>query len=117
MNNYLCGLELLLDLNDQLFRMTGGYWTKFEVKQVEVRPGIPHGIRYSLTLHDDSGKRLLGFDNAHAIRSQRYKAKIVEWDHYHEREKVSSYQFVSAVELIEEFWLRVDRFLKENEHE
>jgi len=28
----------------------------------------PHGIRYSLTLHDKYGARVLGYDNAHAVK-------------------------------------------------
>lgn len=28
----------------------------------------PHGLDYSLTLHDDENNRLLPFDNAHSVR-------------------------------------------------
>ncbi len=32
--------------------MDNGYWVKFEVKQVASNENIPHGIKYSLMLHD-----------------------------------------------------------------
>jgi len=45
-------LENLLNLHGEVFPMGNGYWIKFEAYQVEVMRSIPHGIRYSLTLHD-----------------------------------------------------------------
>lgn len=66
------GLEVLLDLHGEVFPMgDDGFWTKFEAWRVEPSEHIPHGIRYSLTLHDKHNKRVLGYDNAHAIKSQR----------------------------------------------
>ena len=62
------GIVTLIDLNDQILDQGDGYWIKFEACRVEVSDGIPHGIRYSLTLHDPYGKRILGFDNAHAVK-------------------------------------------------
>ena len=41
------GLEVLLSLDGEVFRLDNGYWTKFEVKQIASTPEIPHGIRYS----------------------------------------------------------------------
>ena len=29
---------------------------------------LPHGIRYSLTLHEPYGKNVLCYDNAHAVK-------------------------------------------------
>ncbi len=29
---------------------------------------VPHEIRYALTLHEPYGKRILGYDNAHAVK-------------------------------------------------
>ena len=37
----------------------------------------PHGIRYSFTLHDTDGTRLLGFDNAHGV------SRALPHDHRH----------------------------------
>ena len=45
-------LDTLLDLDGEIFPMDNGYWTKFEASRVIPTPQIPHGIRYSLTLHD-----------------------------------------------------------------
>jgi hypothetical protein len=45
-------LNTLLEMHDTLYVLEGGYWLKFEVWQVRVSDAIPHGIRYSLTLHD-----------------------------------------------------------------
>ncbi len=59
------GLEVLLQLDNEIFPMENGFWTKFEAKQVVVNEHIPHGIKYSLTLHDPSNTRILGYDNAH----------------------------------------------------
>jgi hypothetical protein len=47
---------------------------------------IPHGIRYSLTLHDQSGVRILGYDNAHSIKLHsrfKYAGQILPYDHKH----------------------------------
>lgn len=51
--------------------MDNGYWTKFEVRNVKATSQIPHGIKYSLTLHDNNNRRILGYDNAHAIKPMR----------------------------------------------
>ena len=45
-------LELLMDLDGLNFSQEGGYWVKYEVSTVEKTPERPHGIKYSLTLHD-----------------------------------------------------------------
>ena len=45
-------LENLLNLHGEVFPMDNGYWVKFEAYQVKVSKSVPHGIRYSLTLHD-----------------------------------------------------------------
>jgi hypothetical protein len=69
-------LDALLDLDGEVFILEGKgrYWVKFEVKRVEASPERPHGLGYSLTLHDDAGDRLVGFDNAHAVGRERARA-------------------------------------------
>ncbi|MSQ70013.1 MAG: hypothetical protein EXR27_01825 [Betaproteobacteria bacterium] len=64
------GLDALLILDGETFFADeeGTLWVKFDVKEVSVTAQRPHGLIYSLTLHDERGARLLGFDNAHAIR-------------------------------------------------
>jgi hypothetical protein len=69
------GLNTLLELNGVEYWLNENCWVKFEAYEVkEVTPQIPHGIRYSLTLHDRYNKRIMGFDNAHA-----FKAKIKKY--------------------------------------
>ena len=62
------GIASLLDLHDQIIDLDGGCWVKIEAWRVEVTEHVPHGIRYSLTLHEPYGKRILGYDNAHAVK-------------------------------------------------
>lgn len=64
-------IEVLLDLDGVIIEQAGGYWTKFEVRQLsKATDEIPHGIRYSLTLHSKDGKRVMGFDNAHFVKQK-----------------------------------------------
>jgi len=66
-------LETLLDLDGEVFPMDNGYWTKFEARRVDPTKQIPHGIRYSLTLHNRNNIRILGFDNAHTFKPKSKK--------------------------------------------
>ena len=61
-------LETLLELDGEIFPMENGYWTKFEAHRVTPTQHMPHGVRYCLTLHDRNNTRILGFDNAHAVK-------------------------------------------------
>jgi hypothetical protein len=107
------GLRLLLDLDGEVFPMDNGYWTKFEAKIVTPTSSIPHGVRYSLTLHQRNNKRILGYDNAHGFkpRNKRYAGNRLVWDHKHDRGQVEFYEFESAGTLLEDFWNDVDRIL------
>jgi len=45
-----------------------------------------HGIRCSLTLHDRYGARVLGYDNAHAVRPPKkikFAGQRLPYDHRH----------------------------------
>jgi len=64
-------LEFLLGFDGRIHYLDQGYWLKFEVKPVEPTQERPHGLRYSFTLHDPSGNRLVGFDNAHGVPPAR----------------------------------------------
>lgn len=46
------GLTTLLDLNDSSIAQERGCWVKIEAWEVPKSDEMPHGIRYSLTLHD-----------------------------------------------------------------
>jgi len=108
-------LETLLHLDGEVFPMDNGFWTKFEAYKVEPSEYVPHGVRYSLTLHDNNNTRILGFDNAHAYKpkKRKYGAQKITWDHKHKREKVSPYEYESASQLLEDFWVAVDEMIKE----
>ena len=109
------GLEILLELNGEIFPKDNGYWTKIEVRESVANEHIPHGIKYSLILHNRSNIRVLGYDNAHGIKPKRkkYGAKRVVWDHKHERKIVEPYEFESPAQLLEDFWENVERMLLE----
>ncbi len=78
------GLEYLLDLNGEEFTLTEGYWIKLDADLTTPTAERPHGIRYCLTLHDKYNNRILGFDNAHSIKTgKKFKGRIIEYDHMH----------------------------------
>jgi hypothetical protein len=103
-------LDTLLDLHGQLLVVDekGGRWVKFVVRRVPVTPQRPHGLDYSLTLHDASGERLVGFDNAHPIPGSKAAVK----DHKHRFRTVKPYAYTDAATLLEDFWSEVDNVLR-----
>ena len=106
-------IETLLNLAGESFHLDSGYWVKYEVKKVRITPQIPHGIRYSLTLHDRNSTRILGYDNAHRIKQQgknKFRGRRIIWDHKHKNQKIFPYEFESAGQLIENFWKEVLEF-------
>ena len=112
------GIATLLDLHDQILDQGGGYWIKFEAWGVDACDGIPHGIRYSLTLHEPYGKRILGFDNAHAVKPRKkfkYAGRRLAYDHKHRHvsDEGVPYEFQDAQQLLLDFFAEVDRVLQE----
>lgn len=112
------GLEALLLLDGEIYDQGNGYWIKIEARRVESSVHVPHGVRYALTLHDRYGSRLLGFDNAHAVKPpkrKRYSGRRLAYDHRHRhsRDKGVPYEFTSPQHLLEDFFDAVDRVLKE----
>ncbi len=95
--------------------MDNGYWVKFEARRVATSTQLPHGIRYSLTLHNRDNKRVLGFDNAHAIKPARkqFGARKTTWDHKHRRDDIASYEFETPGQLLEDFWREAERVMAE----
>ena len=45
----------------------GEHWVKFSIRRAPVSSERPHGLQYSLTLHDKTSERLVGLDNAHDV--------------------------------------------------
>lgn len=111
-------LETLLDLDGSILEQERGYWIKVEAKRVEASEGIPHGIRYSLTLHNKFGTRVLGYDNAHAVKPPKkfkFAGRRLPYDHRHRTssDKGVPYEFESPQRLLEDFFAEVDRVIKE----
>lgn len=102
---YLLGLNGVEMFLDESLR----YWVKFTVHRVQNTPELPHGIAYSLTLHDKAGERLLGFDNAHRVGKNR------GLDHWHRSRSDAGrvYDLRSPNQLLVDFWREVDRIMKE----
>ena len=88
MNGPDAGLDTLLDLDGSILEQEGGYWIKIEARRIPASEHVHHGIRYSLTLHDKYGTRVLG-------------------------DKGVPYAFESAHRLLEDFFAEVDRVIKE----
>jgi hypothetical protein len=111
------GLDTLLDLDGQTFFIDGEgrHWVKFEVKRCEFSAERPHGLRYSLTLHDVSGTRLVGFDNAHSVSTKGGPARRSKQnhDHKHRLRTVRPYDYRDAATPLGDFWAEVDAVLRE----
>ncbi len=111
------GIETLLDLDSVVIDQDNGFWVKFDVSKTTVTKERPHGLRYSLTLHDKYGKRLMGFDNAHPVKlpkKYKYSGRVIEFDHHHRHSLDSGipYEFKDAYQLIQDFFAKVDDVLK-----
>jgi Family of unknown function (DUF6516) len=110
-------LDTLLDLDGQVFVVDpdGKYWVKFSVKRVDPTPERPHGLSYSLTLHTESGERLVGFDNAHSVQPTAGPAgkSRKRHDHKHRLRTIRPYDYKDAATLLADFWAEVDAVLKQ----
>jgi hypothetical protein len=112
------GLDYLLDLNGEILAQESGYWVKIEAKKLDqATRECPHRIKYCLTLHDRYGKRVMGFDNAHSIKTRkrgRYRGRSITYDHKHMNpgDKGVPYVFESAEQLLTDFIAEVDKILK-----
>jgi hypothetical protein len=110
-------LDALLDLDGQVLVVDpeSNHWVRFTVRRVPATGAKPHGLDYSLSLHGPKGERLVGFDNAHAVRERagpgggRRKAR----DHRHRLKTVRPYDYRDAATLLADFWTEVDAVLRE----
>lgn len=110
-------LEFLLAFDGRIHHLEEGYWIKFEIKRVKPSRERPHGLSYSFTLHAPSGRRLIGFDNAHGVAAtgSRYKTRPRTRDHWHRTENDAGrpYLFVDVETLLDDFFSEVERVLQE----
>lgn len=111
------GIATLLELDGQIIEQACGYWIKIEAYRKEPDRNIPHGIRYSLTLHNKYGTRVLGYDNAHAPHKPKkfkYSGIKFTYDHKHRsaKDKGVPYEFVDAYQLLTDFFSNVDAVIK-----
>ena len=102
-------LAFLLSRDGYEFRFISGYRVKFAARKIAATEGPPHGIKYSLTLHDPKGRRIYGIDNAHKAGRRR------EFDHRHVygARKVVGYAYRGTSALLEDFYSEVERILEE----
>ena len=112
------GLDTLLDLDGSILEQEGGYWIKIDARRAPKSDHAGHGIRYSLTLHDKSGTRVLGYDNAHAVKPPKkfkFAGQRLPYDHRHRTasDKGVPYVFESAYRLLEDFFAEVDRVIRQ----
>lgn len=95
-------MERLLAYHGRRYWLTNGWSLRFRVWRVERAQERPHGLRYSFTLHDADGERLLGYDNKHSA-----SRKVVEHDHRHKFRRIrvlKPYFFVDADTLLADFF-------------
>jgi hypothetical protein len=110
------GIDTLIALHGTEYEIDAGkHWVKFRVYTVPASAGRPHGIAYSLTLHDARGRRLVGFDNAHPIRATAGPgARLpMEYDHQHRLGTSRPYRYSDAMTLLEDFWQETEAVLQE----
>ena len=110
-------LDALLDLDGvtMVIDPDARYVVRFVVTSVPVSEAKPHGLDYSLTLHAASGERLVGFDNAHPVRSTAGPGgnNVVPFDHKHRLKTVRPYGYSDASTLLADFWRDVEAVLAE----
>lgn len=108
-------LEYLLAFDGRVHYLEQGYRLKFEIRRVKPTRERPHGLRYSFTLHDPQGRRLLGFDNAHPVPSpgSPFRRQEAACDHWHrgEGDEGRPYRFTTADQLLADFFAEVRRVL------
>lgn len=105
----------LLDLDGFLAEVGSGWWVKIVARGVPPDDGRPHGVGYTLTLHEPGGQRVFGIDNAHAVRVGRGPARrsSASHDHVHRADAVAPYPYRDAETLMSDFWREVEAILKE----
>jgi len=116
-HNQDTSLQLLLDLDGTTIGVGSQYWVKIRAWTIEPDQARPHSVRYELTLHDAHNRRMLGFDNAHAVSHPggRFVEQTPAYDHRHRGPKDAGvpYPYTSAARLVADFWQAVFKTLEE----
>lgn len=119
MASYDHSLAYLLELDGEEIVYEGGFTARFKVTKVDETPSRPHGIRYAMALHDPSGRRIMGYDNAHGVphRGGRHVKRASAHDHWHRdgNDRGRPYEFTTAEKLIADFFDEIERVLKEKQ--
>ena len=108
------GLELLLSYNGHILYLDSGYHLKFEISRTQETEVRPHGLSYSLSLHDRSKRRVLGFDNAHRVKPPGRNARATRThDHWHRHasDKGRPYEYIDAATLVTDFFVEARQYL------
>ncbi len=104
--------ELVLESLDGLIVCRDDrYWYKLHFLPIAVSPQYPHGLKYELTLHDPSNKRIFGYDNAHSVSGdKRFSGRRIEYDHLHktQTDKGTPYDFEDLDKLLADFYSGID---------
>src|SRR5882724_10941163 len=111
------GLGYLLDLNRSRIGYENGYWVAIRAVRVEADELRPHGLQYSLTLHNQDGDRILGYDNSHRVDTAtgpaRRSKRPTALDHIDRKRRRSvPYRFTTPFKLLEDFFAAVDDILR-----
>src|SRR5271168_4943404 len=102
-------LEVLLSLDGYEFRFASGYAVKYQARRVSVSAGRPHGIKYSLTLHDRNRRRVYGIDNAH----KAWRGRKFDHRYRYRSSELVAYEFRGPVILLQDFLREVERIMNE----
>ncbi|MGB7738852.1 MAG: DUF6516 family protein [Steroidobacteraceae bacterium] len=103
-------MQRLLAYDRRRYWLVNGWSIRFRIGQVVQTVHRPHGIKYSFTLHDADGTRLLGFDNAHGV------SRALSYDHRHRFEATSDllrYDFRGTDQLLCDFFAAVEQACNE----
>lgn len=111
------GLKTLLELEGTIAEQGDGHWVAIVAWRVPVTPGTPAGVRYSLTPHGPDGSRLLGCDNAHALKPKwkfNHAGRRLTFDHKHRHrtDRGVTYAFSTGYRLLADFFDEVDVILR-----
>ena len=96
-------------------RKTMAIGTRSEAWRVTPSKESPHGIRYNLTFHNNYNRRILGFDNAHAVKTTpkaKFKGRVIPYDHKHSSatDTGTPYSFSSAQQLLNDFSMKLTEY-------